>query len=669
MSKEKYYPGHPFIEKIIAEAAKHENIVIDGFAGMGGVTSGFEEADDYYVIACINHWDKAINTHELNHPNCLHLQEDFRTADISLLIYMVERIRKINPNVKVHLWLSLECTNFSNAKGGMSREADSRTLADHADRYVIALNPDVIWIENVKEFTLWGPMIPKIIQPVNGKNVPVYFNPDRDDETIFHLYEGAYCPLHIKKSKGKIISMGPWMVPDAEHKGEDFNKWVSLIKSFGYNSSYRLMNTANYGVPQHRVRLFMQFTRKNVPAFYPEVTHHKTGANGLKKWNPIKDCLDLTDEGTDLLAFKKNKKTGILTPRIKSKKTVERLMKGCLKHVIKAGEPTFITKYKGNNAKTGINDGKSISDPSVTVETGNRTGLVKVSLVDYYFGKSIANTIEVPAGVTGARDGAALNTIKLIGEFRSRGESSTIEDTSKAVVSKDKYSLDTINFISQQNEGDNRNFDIDNAAHTATGTGGKMNLVTSAFIDQRYSGGDQNKDINNPSAAITGVPKNVPVNVSRIIMDTQFNNEAHSLDDTAKTVTANRKHYYIVNFQWFNAGTQELTDVSNTIIARMDKAPNYLIVTETGHLAIEIYEHDPPHYVAMKKFMAEHGIVSIKMRMLKETELLLIQDLPSDYKLLESSTDNKKMIGNAVPRRMVKLLANAYSKGIKKLAA
>ena len=36
----------------------------------------------------------------------------------------------------VVLWASLECTNFSRAKGGLPRDADSRTLAEHLFRYI-----------------------------------------------------------------------------------------------------------------------------------------------------------------------------------------------------------------------------------------------------------------------------------------------------------------------------------------------------------------------------------------------------------------------------------------------------------------------------------------------------------------------------------------------------
>lgn len=67
-------------------------------------------------------------------------------------------MKKIYPDALVVLWASLECTNFSKAKGGQPRDADSRTLAEHLFRYIEAIYPDYIQIENVEEFMSWGDM-------------------------------------------------------------------------------------------------------------------------------------------------------------------------------------------------------------------------------------------------------------------------------------------------------------------------------------------------------------------------------------------------------------------------------------------------------------------------------------------------------------------------------
>ncbi len=623
----RYQPGDPFIERIIQEALKFDHIVIDAFCGFGGTSEGFWRTGKYKVIACINHWDKAIRTHNKRYPNCLHIEEDFKTADLHLIHYMVNKIRILKPSIQVHGWFSLECTNFSNAKGGMARDADSRTLAEHMDRYVKIFNFDCIWIENVREFLLWGPMIPKITYNYKGKTKTYHFNPGTDDHTIFEHMPGASCPLHIKKKKGKVEWFGAWMIPDPKRKAEDFNRWNSSIEQFGYKSEHRLLNAADYGVPQHRIRLFMQFNRPGVRVAWPIPTHDKKGAHGRELWNPIKPCLDLQDEGTELLSFDYDKK-GNRKPRIESPETIKRLINGC---------DTQIFKRKRKKAD-------------------------KIRIIDYYFGNGYTKGEDEISGAMRTKDPASVNTVQFVSEFRNNGEASGLDKPSKAAMTKDKLSLDTIQYISKSYSGDpdSKNVPVDKPSGAMTGKGGNAAIITSEFIDQRYSSGQQNKSIDEPSGALTSNPKQVVMNFDRFIMDTQFNNESASVDNTSRTITANRKHYYIINAGWFEGHAHAITQPSSTIIARQDKMPQYLIVLETGELAIEIYDYDPPHYVAMKRYMAENGIISIKMRMLKDTEMLQIQDLPKDYPLTSSATDNKKMIGNAVPPALVVALANTW---------
>ncbi|MDE5786725.1 MAG: DNA cytosine methyltransferase, partial [Duncaniella sp.] len=73
-----------------------------------------------------------------------------------------------------------------------------------------------------------------------------------------------------------------------------------------------------------------------------------------------------------------------------------------------------------------------------------------------------------------------------------------------------------------------------------------------------------------------------------------------------------------------------------------------LIVTETGHVAIQIYDTDSPMMVKIKQFMALYCIVDIKMRMLMIDEIKLIQGFPKDYILIGTQAEQKKFLGNAV---------------------
>ena len=155
----------------LAELHKKDNVdlyYIDLFCGAGGTSTGVEQANIgsssiAKVIACVNHDKNAIASHMANHPYALHFTEDMRTLDLAPIVNLIKKIKFRNPNARFVLWASLECTNFSKAKGGQARDPDSRTLADHLFRYIEEINPDLIQIENVEEFMCCCHLVMKIV--------------------------------------------------------------------------------------------------------------------------------------------------------------------------------------------------------------------------------------------------------------------------------------------------------------------------------------------------------------------------------------------------------------------------------------------------------------------------------------------------------------------------
>ena len=70
----------------------------------------------------------------------------------------------------------------------------------------------------------------------------------------------------------------------------------AIINDFseaGYNVKYKLLNAADYGVPQTRQRVIIVGVRKdlNVEFDYPQPTHSKNGKNGLRKWISVFEAL------------------------------------------------------------------------------------------------------------------------------------------------------------------------------------------------------------------------------------------------------------------------------------------------------------------------------------------------------------------------------------------
>lgn len=135
---------------------------IDLFSGAGGTTTGIHLLDNpnIRVVACVNHDAKAIESHKANHPECIHFVEDVRDMKVIQHIAALARtLRRDNPGCVIVIWASLECTNYSKAKGGQPRDADSRTLAYSLYDYIEAAQPDYVKIENVREFMSWGPIL------------------------------------------------------------------------------------------------------------------------------------------------------------------------------------------------------------------------------------------------------------------------------------------------------------------------------------------------------------------------------------------------------------------------------------------------------------------------------------------------------------------------------
>ena len=71
-------------------------------------------------------------------------------------------------------------------------------------------------------------------------------------------------------------------------------------EELGYNITYRVVNAANYGVPQTRKRFICVGLRKDIGVFaFPQETHSEIGGNGKSKWVTCADVLSDFDNVTD----------------------------------------------------------------------------------------------------------------------------------------------------------------------------------------------------------------------------------------------------------------------------------------------------------------------------------------------------------------------------------
>ena len=619
------YEDRLFVESIIRKSLRYSEVWIDFFCGFGGVTHGIERTKVVAsgvatVIACLNHDENAIGSHKLANPFCYHITEDIRTAYTDVLKYMVREIRRrSNGRIKVKLWFSHECTHYSIAKGGDSRDADSRSLPEELHRYIDELNPDAVWIENVREFLSWGPLMHK--EDEFGRPMYKYNKETGEDE--------------------------PWMVPIPERKGEYFDKWRDDIIAKGFTYGYKILNCADYGCPTIRKRVFIQFL-KGEKVVWAKPTHNKEGIDGLKPWIPIKACLDRTDQGESIFKFTmKPIKKKVRVPgkngklknsyviigqkmvrRIESRKTYKRLYEGCIKilepEFMKAAkEPQMVTIYYGN----GMNN--SVDDPANTLTTKDRISLVSTEqFISQYFGSG----------------GSAERNRK-------------VEDPSAALTTNPRARVVSAQFVSRYYSGEGQNQSIDVPGGTIT-TVPHERLVSAQFMDD-YHGVSVPKSLDDPSLTLTTTPKQALVSAD-MLMNTNYDNPPTSTDEPSPTITANRKWLYLINMQFSNKG-HSIDVPSPTLVAKMDKKPNYLITLEDGTVAIAVYEDDYPEVIMIKAFMAKWGISDIYMRELRIPEMLRIHTMPDDLPMVGSITERKKFIGNQVPAQIVtELILGSY---------
>lgn len=550
-------------------------LIIDLFCGAGGTTTGFAMTNGISkVVACVNHDPIAIKSHWANHPDVIHFEEDIRTLDLTGLIEIVSKSKIQYPDAYIILWASLECTNFSKAKGGQPRDADSRTLADHLLRYIDKLNPDYIKIENVVEFMSWGPL------DDNGK-------------------------------------------PVSRKNGSDWMRWCNEIDAMGYRNEWKELNSANFGAYTSRNRLFGAFAKKGLPIAWPESTHAKVPSKmsmygDLKKWMPVKDVLDFSDEGESIFNRKKDL----------SDKTLERIYAGLLKYVAK-GDKSFISKYfSGRPAGKVI----SVDGPAGTILTADGQSLVQAEFLLKYNscdknGKHTPPSINEQCPVVSCQGRLGLVQPQFLASYYGNGHNlSSIESPAPTLRTKDSVSV----------------------------------IQPKYFLDKHFGRVAQNQSIEQPAGTLMTTDKHRLVEATPFVMPTNYNNKPTSIENPCPVITANRKHHYIVNPS--HGGHSTSTEAPcPVIVARQDKAPLYLVQAESGAVSVPIYDTDTEICIKIKEFMALYNLADIKMRMLRIKELLTIQGFPDGYKLEGNQADQKKFIGNSVHPLVPKFWAEAMN--------
>lgn len=211
--------------------------VVSLFSGCGGLDIGFKQ-HGFTTVFATDIWDVACNTLQKNNMAKEVLCDDVRNIDFN-------RIKKENGNIDCVIG-GPPCPPYSqtrhyliNKKSGLEDEKAGFAVPEYF-RAIKELQPKVFFFENVDGFT-------------------------------FKTHKEAF----------------------------DFLKYES--DKLGYKISYKVINCANYGIPQTRKRFICIGVRKELKDFiFPEETHADPNkSNGLLPWVTCGDVLSEFDYITD----------------------------------------------------------------------------------------------------------------------------------------------------------------------------------------------------------------------------------------------------------------------------------------------------------------------------------------------------------------------------------
>ena len=346
---------------------------VDLFAGGGGMSEAMRSVHGKSPEFAINHDPIAIQTHEQNHPECMHFCCGIQEVD-PVKVLSGKKIR--------HLHASPDCTHFSKANGNRPVNRSRRALANHIIRWAKAGQPDVITMENVEEFLTWGPLIK------HGKD------------------------------KGK---------PDPARAGQDFWRWHNRLTALGYAIDYQVLRACDYGAPTTRKRLFIVMRKDGQPIKWPKPTH------GTKQqpYRTTAECIDWSLPGKSI--FNRAKPLAEKTMQRIAQGVVKYVLNDPQPFLItldhysnkKAAYPVneplntittknrhalitpFITKFN-NHAP-----GQSVNEPLQTIMAGGMHFGLVTSFLTKYYGGVVGTRLDQPIGTITTIDHHGLVACKL----------------------------------------------------------------------------------------------------------------------------------------------------------------------------------------------------------------------------------------------------------------
>ena len=311
----------------------HRELIVDLFAGGGGMSTAIETALGRAPDIAINHDADAISMHQRNHPAARHYLADVLEVD-------PREATAGRPVGLLHL--SPDCTHHSQAAGGQPRDRATRALSWVAVRWAGTVRPRVLTLENVRQIQQWGPLIAK-----------------RDPVTRRVLKRDPDAPRgwSVAEPGERVPVQDQHLIPDPRHAGRTWRHFLRTLGALGYHVEHRILCAADYGAPTTRERLFLAARRDGAPIVWPHPTHARTPSRGLRRWRSAAECIDWTLPCPSIFD----------RPRPLADATLRRIAAGVQRHVIDAAEPFLVPVTHHGSAR--VHD---LGEPMRTVTAAHR---------------------------------------------------------------------------------------------------------------------------------------------------------------------------------------------------------------------------------------------------------------------------------------------------------
>lgn len=381
----------------------HAKLIVDLFAGGGGMSTAFEMAFGRSPDIAINHDEEAIAMHRANHPQTRHFIAD---------VYEVCPIFATGGRPVGWLHLSPDCTDHSQAAGGQPRSKAIRGLSWVGYRWAAQTHPDCISLENVSQIQRWGPLIAKR-DPATGR-------------CLKRAVDDAGKAVWAVAEKGERVPVqDQFLIPDPKRMGQTWKKFIHALESLGYEVDVKVIRSCDLGAHTTRERLYMLARCDGLPIVWPEQTHFKNPENKKLRYKPAADCIDFN----------------IATPSIFTRKkelaqaTQRRLAKGIKKFVLDNASP-FIVPIAHYNGSVSVH---SIQEPLRTVVSSTKGGEFALATpmivpATHQGGDRVYNIQDPMRTVTAAHRGEFMLSSPVLAKFRGASPGHSLNDPAPVIT-------------------------------------------------------------------------------------------------------------------------------------------------------------------------------------------------------------------------------------------